>query len=169
MEIISTLGIEWQQLLAQIVNFAIIASVLTFFVYKPILKLLDERRETIRVSMDQADRIAHQAKEADAARQEKLRALDKEISTMEEKMKKEVAAKRDDLLASASREAEQIKERGHREVAQERDKLHAELRSRAAQLVISLAEKVLQREFTDKDQTRLLESLEKDVATSLKA
>ena len=52
MELLTKLGINWQLLLAQIVNFLIVLGVLGIFVYKPILNLLDARSERIRKSMD---------------------------------------------------------------------------------------------------------------------
>ncbi|MBI3342004.1 F0F1 ATP synthase subunit B [Candidatus Curtissbacteria bacterium] len=58
MEIITKqFGIEPTLLLAQIVNFLIILFVLKKFFYKPIVKMLDERRTTIGESLKNAEEI----------------------------------------------------------------------------------------------------------------
>ncbi|PIR50188.1 F0F1 ATP synthase subunit B, partial [Candidatus Peregrinibacteria bacterium CG10_big_fil_rev_8_21_14_0_10_54_7] len=68
MELLTKLGINWQLLLAQIVNFAIVVGVLSFFLYKPLLNLIDTRRERIRKAMEDAQRIENQAKEMEELR-----------------------------------------------------------------------------------------------------
>ena len=78
MDILVKLGINGSLLLAQIVNFAIVAGVLAYFVYRPLLRILDERRERIRKSMDDVVRIQHQVKELDELRQKRLIEADKE-------------------------------------------------------------------------------------------
>jgi F-type H+-transporting ATPase subunit b len=48
MEILSSLGVHWTSLLAQIVNFGILAFVLTKLVYKPLIKSLEDREQVIK-------------------------------------------------------------------------------------------------------------------------
>lgn len=58
-QLFSQLGIQWQLLLSQAVNFLLLLIVLRIFVYKPLLKLLHERRDRIEqglVKADEADR-----------------------------------------------------------------------------------------------------------------
>ena len=52
MELLTKLGVDWKLLIAQIVNFTILVSVLTYFVYRPLLDLLDARRERIRKAVE---------------------------------------------------------------------------------------------------------------------
>jgi large-conductance mechanosensitive channel len=40
-------GVDWPHLIAQTISFIIVAGALTFFAYKPILNVLDERRKRI--------------------------------------------------------------------------------------------------------------------------
>ena len=40
-------GIDWKLMIAQLINFAIVFFILRAFVYKPVLKLLDKRRQKI--------------------------------------------------------------------------------------------------------------------------
>ncbi len=70
-ELIHSLGIEWPVLVAQIVNFAILLAVLGRFVYKPVMKMLDERGQKV------ADTLAR-----DKHSTEKLHALEAERAKM---------------------------------------------------------------------------------------
>jgi len=55
-------GINWHLLIIQAVNFALLLSVLSYFLYRPILKIIDERRakiaEGVRISEEAAKRLA---------------------------------------------------------------------------------------------------------------
>lgn len=57
MEILSSLGVEWKLLLAQIINFGILVFVLYRLVYKPLLKVLDERRFSVDEAIKKSSSI----------------------------------------------------------------------------------------------------------------
>ena len=63
-ELFSQLGIDWKLLLAQGVNFLILLFVLTKFVYKPLIKMVEERRKKIELGIkggEKAEQIIKQA------------------------------------------------------------------------------------------------------------
>jgi F-type H+-transporting ATPase subunit b len=45
--LLTTFGVDWKLLLIQVVNFGLLLTVLTYFLYKPILKIIDERQQKI--------------------------------------------------------------------------------------------------------------------------
>jgi F-type H+-transporting ATPase subunit b len=90
MEIINTLGIDVTLLLAQMLNFGILVAVLAFLVYKPLLKLIDDRRESIRKSMEDADKISRQREEMDQARRAELQKIEKEATKLLDQAKADV-------------------------------------------------------------------------------
>ena len=54
-ELFAAFGINWKLLLAQAVNFGALLFILTYFLYTPILKMLDERREKIAQGVKNAE------------------------------------------------------------------------------------------------------------------
>jgi F-type H+-transporting ATPase subunit b len=54
------IGINWQYLLAQLINFGILFALLSVFLYKPMRRKLDERSAKIKESMEQAEQIKQQ-------------------------------------------------------------------------------------------------------------
>lgn len=164
-DLLVKLGIHWSQLLAQIVNFAIVTGVLQYFLYKPLLKIIDERRETVRKSMEDAKRIQTQKEELDVIRKQALAALDKETGALLEKAKKEAETLRQDILASARHEADAILVKAGKQMEEERRSLFEEAQKRLTSVIIGLTEKLIQREFSPADQKRLVETLEKDLPT----
>jgi len=57
METLSSLGIDLKILLAQLVNFGILIFLLSKFLYKPVLKMLDQRKKKIAESIKKAEEI----------------------------------------------------------------------------------------------------------------
>ncbi len=58
----SAFGIDWHLLIIQLVNFGLLLAVLTYFLYRPVLKMIDDRRakiaESVRIAEEAAKRLA---------------------------------------------------------------------------------------------------------------
>ena len=63
--IIEAFKIEWQLLLAQLVNFLLLLAILYAFLYRPVLNMLAKRKERITQSMKDAERVSAAAQEAE--------------------------------------------------------------------------------------------------------
>jgi F-type H+-transporting ATPase subunit b len=68
--IVTTFGIDWPHLLAQIISFSIVCFILHRYAYKPILKMLEIRREQIALGMANAEQIKAELARTEAQRQE---------------------------------------------------------------------------------------------------
>ena len=64
--LLDAFGIDWKLLLAQLVNFGVLFVALTWFLYKPVMKTLDDRRAKIAQGVLDAERAAEAASTADA-------------------------------------------------------------------------------------------------------
>lgn len=58
MELFNALGVDLKILFAQLVNFAILFFVLYKFAYKPLLKLIDDRKDMIEDGVLNAKKIS---------------------------------------------------------------------------------------------------------------
>src|SRR2546429_8638169 len=65
-------GFDWAHSGAQVINFLIVAGVLTVFAYKPILKVLKERKQRTADSLANAEKTKADLPRTEAARQEVL-------------------------------------------------------------------------------------------------
>ncbi|OGJ58224.1 ATP synthase F0 subunit B [Candidatus Peribacteria bacterium RIFCSPHIGHO2_01_FULL_51_9] len=167
MELLAKLGINWSLLLAQVVNFTILLGVLSFFVYTPLLNLLDSRRERIRKAMEDAAKIESQKKEIEQYRSEQMRKIDQECGAFLEKAKTQAEHMKGEILEAAKREADHTLERGRRQLEAERAKVFGEVQHVVTSAILRITEKILEREFSAEDQHRLLTSLEKELPSLL--
>lgn len=168
MELLNTLGVNWKMLIAQLVNFGILIVVLSYFVYRPVLRLIDERRERVRKSMEDTKAIENQRREIEQFKNEQMRKVDMETSSFLDTAKKQAESVKKEILASAQKEADQLLEKAKHQLEEERTKLVAEVQSSMATVVVKLSQKILQREFSKEDQGRMLVALEKAIPTLIK-
>lgn len=151
------LGINLGYLLVQIFNFAILFLVLTAWVYRPIVKMIDNRRASIEKGLEDA-RIAAEAranaeKEANKVLAE---AQAKASEVVREATERADSAGRD-IKAMAEAEAAQAKEAALAEVAVERDRILSDVRGQIAALAMAATQKLVGEAMDDKRQHALLD------------
>lgn len=100
-DLFSQLGVNIPMLLAQAVNFAVLLFVLSIFVYRPLMKTMEERRKKIELGIRGSELVETKLAEAEILKQEKLSEADKKavkiIGIAEEKAGKKSV----DILAAA--------------------------------------------------------------------
>jgi F-type H+-transporting ATPase subunit b len=154
---ITDLGINLPVLIFQLVNFTFLLIVLKLFVYKPILKMLDERRERIREGLSAADRGKEQAIEAERQAAEQMEAARREGQTIIQNAQQISQRLQEEGRQQAQLQAEALLERARSEIQLERDNAITELRKEFADLTISAAEKVIGQSLDRAAHQRLIE------------
>jgi F-type H+-transporting ATPase subunit b len=151
------LGISLGYLVFQILNFAIICILLYAWAYKPILKMLDNRKQKIAQGLEDA-RIASEARanaEQDAAKilaeaQNKANQVVRESTDRAESAALEIRA-------TAEADARKEREAALAEVHEERDRMLGDLRSQIAALAIAAAQKLVGETLDEKRQHALID------------
>jgi F-type H+-transporting ATPase subunit b len=72
-ELLSQLGIDWHLLVSQAVNFFLLLLILWYFVYKPLLKLLHDRRARIEGGLAKADEADRRLLEVEELGKKKMK------------------------------------------------------------------------------------------------
>jgi F-type H+-transporting ATPase subunit b len=150
------LGINLGFFLFQVFNFAIVVIILYALAYKPITRLLDNRKRTIAQSLEDA-RIAADARsnaEEEAARiiaEAKSKAAS-EVS--EASVKADKSAR--DIIAQAELEVLKIRDEATTEAAVERDRILSEVRGQIAALAMAATQKLLGEALDERKQHVLI-------------
>ena len=156
---IAALGFNLPGLVAQLVNFLILLIVLRLFLYRPLLRILDQRRERIQEGLSRAEQAAEQASASeDEARRvmEKARAEGREAVQASQ----EAAARlRQELEDRARQDAEQIVVRARQEVQAERDRAIQQLHQEFVDLTIIAAERVIGQSLDRAAHQRLIDEV----------
>lgn len=142
-ELFTQLGINWMLLLAQIINFAILAFVLTKFLYKPIIKMLDDRKNKIADDLEKSKNLEMKIVEAEAAKEELLATTRKEGEKMIKQSEKNASEIKEAMVKEAGVEVGKMREEAKRQIADDRQKTMDELKKELGSLVSLSVEKVL--------------------------
>ena len=168
MELLSTLGLNWSALVAQLINYGILLVALTFLLYRPILRLLDERSARIAKSMEDSKKIEQKLKDIEKDRAAAMKELDQKASAILAEAKKQADVSKAEMMQSAQQEVSALLERGKKQLEDEKRKMVADLEKTVAKATVTLAGKILEREFTPADQTRLIGTLQQDIPALIK-
>ena len=156
MDILNNIGINPIFLLAQIVNFVVLAVLLRALLYGPITKMLDERRAKIEKGLEDARQAEAARANAETERQKILdgaRAEAQKIRAEANQQAEQAAAK---IQADAQAGAEKIKADASAELSGERDKMLSELRGQIAALAIAASNKLIGESLDRKRQEALI-------------
>lgn len=142
-EVIHAFGIDWRLLLIQAVNFFLLLWVLKHFVYRPVLRMLDERRATIsegvRAAREASERVEQVALETQTMRAAAVKEADEVMNAA----RKSARAEGEKMLAEAGARGEALMTQAKTEAARERERALKEAEREVARLSILAAEKVL--------------------------
>ncbi len=157
MEALQALGINLPSLLWHTFNFLLLVVLLTKFLYRPVVRMLDERSARIKESMERAESIKEELARTGEETRAQLLAARKEgqaivdqASQMAERIK---AQAREDAQA----EADKIVAKARAQLDQERRQVVAELRHEMADIVVAAAGRVIGQSLDTSAQHRLVE------------
>jgi F-type H+-transporting ATPase subunit b len=141
------LGITLPGLLTQLISFTLLMLVLYRFLYGPIVRMLDQRAERIKNSLEAAENArAEAASSAAAVEQEMVKARQEGQRLIAEAQ--EAARRAGEQIAERSRQqGEEIIARAESEITQQRDAAIEDLRREFAGLAVLAAERVVEREL----------------------
>ena len=142
---LETLGIHFPSLAIFLVNFLLLLALLYLFAYKPILRLMDQRADRIRDSLEAADRAREEAASSQEAIQVQITEARREGQRIMDQTREAAERFRTEEMDKARQEAEAFVERARADIQRERDNALEEVRSSFGDLAITAAERVIRR------------------------
>ena len=160
----ATFGVTWQLFISQVVSFCIVAFLLHRFAYKPILTVLEERKQRIAESLANAEKIKQQLAEAEAARRDMLQKANTDALKLIEEARAAAARVQEQETQKAISAAEQIISKAREAAQADYERMKQDLRREMGRLAVELAAKVTGKILTVDDQRRLAEETNKQLA-----
>ena len=157
-------GVDWTHLAAQIVSFVIVCGVLYKFAYRPVLKMLEERRQEITQGLANAEKIKVELERTEAHRQEVLAQAQGQGAKFIEDARAAAARVHETETQKAIAAAEQIMAKAREAAAQDHERMLAELKHEVGRLIVQASTIVTGKILTPEDQRRLAEEAAKQVA-----
>ena len=151
--------------LSQVISFVIVALALRRFAYKPILAVLEQRREQIAQAQLNAEKIKQQLAEAEQRHAEILTKANAEAQRMIDEARESSGHLAERKQQEAIVAAEQIITKARQTSAIEHEKTMAELKRELGRLVVDTTAKVTGKVLTSDDQRRLQEEASRQLAS----
>lgn len=154
---VEALGLNLPQLIAQVANFFVLLVILRLTLYKPILKMLDERKQKIAEGLNAAEIARAEAASAQANIQVQLEAARKDGQEIVANAQNIATRIQADAREQAAKDREAALERARTEIQLERDQAIAVLRSEFAGITVSAAEKVINQSLDRQAHQRIID------------
>jgi len=135
--------INWFTIIAQVLNFLILVWLLKRFLYKPILKAIDEREGKIAAQIKDAEIQDTKAKKEQVEFRKKNESFDMEKKDLMDKAIAETNEERQKLIEDARDEATQLRSKLERSLKEMQENLNHDIVQKTQQEVFAIARKTL--------------------------
>lgn len=162
------IGVEPVALLTQIINFLLMVLILSKILYKPILKMLDERKKKIEEGLKYTEKMQLEMEKLEKKKAEVLDKAREEVKKIVEEGKKAGKSVEADIIKSAHEEAKQIIESGKKEIDSEKAKMLKNLHRETVDVSVRMAEKILKDVLSQEDQKLIIDKKLKQIASLVK-
>ncbi|MGH4126159.1 MAG: F0F1 ATP synthase subunit B [Clostridium sp.] len=144
-------------IIAAMINFLILLFIAKRYLFIPVNKILDTRKEELYSSFEQARIDKEEAKRLKIENVEKLKLAKKEGKEIVEIYKQKAEKISGELIEDAKQEATLIIERSRLEIEREKEKAQSEIKKQVIDLSLILSEKALEQHIDEKEHRRLIE------------
>ena len=144
------LGISGGLLVSQIVNFLLLVVILRMTLYKPVLNMLDQRKERIAQSMKDAERASAAAQEAEMEKSKVLDEARREAQEIRAQATRDAEKIAQDVRSRAEQDATDIRMKAQEEAQRQLQTALADANKQVADLAILATEQILGRELDNK-------------------
>ncbi len=158
MQSLDVISVNLWQILISLCNLVIIFLVVKHFLYQPVRKMLKKRQETLDGEYAAAAPSKQQADADRAHWQEKMAGADAKSQEILQRANELAARRGDAIVADAKEKAQNLMQQAEAEAAGMQRKARAEIRRDIVEVSAAMTEQLLQRELTEKDQAKLVDS-----------
>ena len=140
-----------------IVTFVLVALVLRWKAWKPILQVVQEREKAINNAIESAKRERAEAEKLLEAQKVTINEARREAAEMMRKNQADMERFRDELMAKSRKEADDLKAEAARAINDEKSKAIGQLKAETVGLAIQIAEKLMSEKLDDERHRKLAE------------
>lgn len=142
-EVLKAFGVDWRLLIIQAVNFGLLLLVLWQFLYKPLMRMLDERRATIEAGITNAEKADKALKQIDVERSGIIAKATKDGEAVIERARKAGSDQERTIVGAAEGKAAALLKAAEAEAAESKKRALQESKAELAKLIVLGAEKVV--------------------------
>jgi len=124
-------------------NFIVLAALMTYLLYNPIKKLLEDRANRVAGELKDAEDKNLSAGELKEKYEAKLKEIESERESILETARREAKERQHQILEEAKAEAKEVKERASKDIAIERERIKADVYNAIIEISTDMATKLI--------------------------
>ena len=140
-----------------ILTFLVLLTLLAKFAWGPLLKALESRQESIRKSLDDAQKAKEELERLHAESAEIMRQARVEADAIVSRSRGDAERLREEMKQKARAEADAIVKNAERQIQLETGRALQQIRREAVDLSVQIASKLIQRNLTKEDNEKLID------------
>ena len=144
-------------------TFLVLLGVLAKFAWNPLLKMLQDREELIRSSLEDAEKAKMELERLNTEGQDIINKARAEAQTILSEGKAASSKMKEETLSSAKEQAKVILTEAEKQIQIEKDKAIAEIKSEVVDLSLSVATKLIKKNISREDNQALIDDSLKNV------
>ena len=152
------MDIQWQLLITHVVGFLITLWILKKYAWKPLLGIMEERRNRIKDEFDKIDKEKEDVSRLTAEYQEKLKGIEAERRAKIIEAVNEGKKMAEEIKASAREEGKQIQARARADLERDVAKAKVQLKDEMITITMTAAEKIINEKLDDEKHRQLIGS-----------
>jgi F-type H+-transporting ATPase subunit b len=162
-EVLHNFGVNWQLLLAQVINFLIIFYLLKRFLYKPVFAILQKRAEAIKAGLSKADESKKALDEALVKEKKILKEAHDTAKKIIQEAKEASETVAKNIEEKAKKQADQMLEDARIQIEREARLAEKEVEKHVSELSIKILKQSLDNVFTEKEQSEVVKKAAKEM------
>jgi F-type H+-transporting ATPase subunit b len=139
--ILTTFGVDWRLLIINAINFALVLGVLWYFLYTPIMRMLEERRTKVAQGVKDAEAAGIKLSEIEGSRAGVLSKAGAEADQIVSHAQKRAVEKERELLSRAEASAASVIAEAEAEAKESKHRAVVESKEEVAKLIVLGMEK----------------------------
>ena len=161
--VLGTLGINWKLFISQLINMGIVFFIFAKWVWKPVMKILDERSKKLVQSLKDAAAVAAEKQAIETQRAVLLREAEAKAQVVIKEAMEQAESLKQETTAKARGEVEKILRDGKEVLHSEKATMLQEAKAELANLVVEATGKVLEESMDDKRHRVMVEKVLADM------
>ena len=138
-------------------TFLILFFVLAKFAWKPLLLALESRENTIKSSLEDAEKAKTELERLNVESEEIMAKARSEAQTIRVEAKSAAEKIKADVMIQAGEDAKKIRDEAQKQIKVEKAKAISEIRQEVVNLTMRVAEKVIRKNLSKEDNQSLIE------------
>jgi F-type H+-transporting ATPase subunit b len=153
---VGLVSIQWWTIILQIVNTLILFAALSYFLFKPVTKFMQDRKDKIAADYEEAEKTRTNAQELKVSYESKLETIKDEGRQIIRDATRRGEVRSEEIIKQAQEESKKIIERANLELTRERTKAMDQLKNDMIEIALGAASRVIEDSLEDESHERLI-------------